>query len=296
MYRQEVCRLTGLTKKALEYYIAQGVVCPALLDNGYRSFSQQDVEWLKKVSVYRKLGISVQQIKLLQQQSNQKDTLRRMVLKKQLYQQNEQKKQQLLLQYCDNNCTWNQLREQVELLEQQQSILQRLLDAFPGYYGVMFSMHFAPFLQEPFKTDEQKQAYLQIVQFLDQLPPLHLSVRLQQYLEEIAGQLSFAQAEKSTAILQQMVEQPEKYLKEHKDEIETYLAIQQSEEYQNFPAYQLQQAMRDFCNSSGYNTVFLPAMQKLSPSYSTYYQKLLAANEILLQQYPILKDEKEKKK
>ena len=59
----EVCKTCALTKKAVEYYIEQGLISPCILENGYRDFSKDDVERLKKISVLRQLGLSVADIR-----------------------------------------------------------------------------------------------------------------------------------------------------------------------------------------------------------------------------------------
>ena len=39
MLINEVAKLSNLTKKAVEYYTEQGLICPNILENGYRDFS-----------------------------------------------------------------------------------------------------------------------------------------------------------------------------------------------------------------------------------------------------------------
>ena len=63
MLIKDVSKITSLTKKAIEYYTEQGLISPVILENGYRDFSKKDVERLKEISVLRKLGISVEEIK-----------------------------------------------------------------------------------------------------------------------------------------------------------------------------------------------------------------------------------------
>lgn len=63
MLINEASRLTNLTKKDIEYYIEQKLVFPNILDNGYRDFSGNDVECLKKIYVFNKLGLSTEEIK-----------------------------------------------------------------------------------------------------------------------------------------------------------------------------------------------------------------------------------------
>ena len=51
MLIHEVCKKCNLTKKAIEYYGEQGLISPAVNENGYRQFSDDDVEKLKKIAV-----------------------------------------------------------------------------------------------------------------------------------------------------------------------------------------------------------------------------------------------------
>ena len=53
MLVNEVCKECNLTKKAVEYYIEQGLIAPSVRENGYRDFCDADVARLKKISVLR---------------------------------------------------------------------------------------------------------------------------------------------------------------------------------------------------------------------------------------------------
>lgn len=63
MLRSEIQEKTGLTRKAIEYYENKDLVKPQKTINGFRNYSQEDLASLKKISVYRKLGLSVYEIK-----------------------------------------------------------------------------------------------------------------------------------------------------------------------------------------------------------------------------------------
>ncbi len=63
MLINEVSKITGLTKKAIEYYMLQGLITPSVLENGYRDYSQENVDQLAKISVLRKLGIGIEDIR-----------------------------------------------------------------------------------------------------------------------------------------------------------------------------------------------------------------------------------------
>lgn len=71
MLRSEIQEKTGLTRKAIEYYENKDLVKPQKTINVFRNYSQEDLASLKKISVYRKLGLSVYEIKkILQDNEN----------------------------------------------------------------------------------------------------------------------------------------------------------------------------------------------------------------------------------
>ena len=61
----EIAEELNITKRAMKYYEEQGLLKVAKDSNGYRNYSEQDVERLRIISVYRKLGISISGIKKL---------------------------------------------------------------------------------------------------------------------------------------------------------------------------------------------------------------------------------------
>lgn len=62
-----VCELTGLTDRSVRYYIEEHLITPAYTENylGRKSFdfSAEDVQLLKNISVFRKFGFSIAEIK-----------------------------------------------------------------------------------------------------------------------------------------------------------------------------------------------------------------------------------------
>lgn len=63
---KEVCVKTGLTEKAVRYYVENGLVTPEeYYQRGrtYREYSEEDIEALKNVSTLRLAGMSVESIK-----------------------------------------------------------------------------------------------------------------------------------------------------------------------------------------------------------------------------------------
>ena len=67
MLLNEIINEVGMTKRAVKYYEEKGLLSVDKDNNGYRNYTAQDVETLKKISVYRKLGISIKDIQSLYQ-------------------------------------------------------------------------------------------------------------------------------------------------------------------------------------------------------------------------------------
>lgn len=63
----EVESLVGITKKNIRFYEAEGLLCPQRnSENGYRNYSQGDVEILRRVKLLRKLGLPIEEIRHIQ--------------------------------------------------------------------------------------------------------------------------------------------------------------------------------------------------------------------------------------
>ena len=60
VYIHEAAELAGTTKKAIEYYCQKGLLNPTFTENGYRDFTEEDVVCLKKITLLRNLGVSVE--------------------------------------------------------------------------------------------------------------------------------------------------------------------------------------------------------------------------------------------
>jgi len=75
---------------------------------------------------------------------------------------------------------------------------------------------------------------------------------------------------------------PEQYIKENRESMERYMQWKQSDEYRESIAYRLSKALQDFQEKSGYNTIFIPAMKRLSPAYRRHHDELIKANHTFL--------------
>ena len=62
---KQVEELVGITSKNIRFYESQGLISPDRSENGYRDYHEKHVETLKRIKFLRKLGVSVEDIRLL---------------------------------------------------------------------------------------------------------------------------------------------------------------------------------------------------------------------------------------
>ncbi|HHY64766.1 MAG TPA: MerR family transcriptional regulator [Clostridiaceae bacterium] len=284
MLIHEVSKITGLTKKAIEYYTLQGLISPKVLENGYRDFDEKDVDRLKKISVLRKLGIGTDDIKSVLDDESGK-SLQAIAIRKELSLQREQTRK-AILDKLSNGMSFPEASAELQALDAGSTIAEKLLEAFPGYYGRYLCLHFARFLGEPIRTEKQQAAYERIISFLDNLPSLDFPDDLKEYPDEMTEYMGTDEINAMNDNLKRVTDDPDSYLSENREMLEQYLKYRQSDEYRNSPAYRIMELTREFFSTSGYNDIFIPAMKELSSSYAEYHKKLEEANEKFLAQYP----------
>ena len=282
MLVNEVCKECSLTKKAVEYYVEQGLIRPEVTENGYRHFSKADVLKLKRIAVLRGLGFSVPEIRSILV-NDDRTPLYNVLNKKEIEIAEMQTKQELIRELAESG-DWEQIERQVKALQSKQSILNRILDKFPGSYGKFMCLHFAPFLSEAITTKEQQEAFETVIRYLDGIS-IAVPSDVQQYLDEIRENADAAVTQSASAALAAAMTDPKKYIHDNKEMLEQYRAVTESEEYKASPAYRLQEYLKQFQSESGYNDVFIPAMQRLSPAYREYHKSLQAANEVFLRHF-----------
>lgn len=309
MLMKELCRRCGLSKKAVEYYEEQGLIRPQTLENGYRNFSEADGDALRKIALLRKLGLSVAEIRQAlgnrasgnQDVGNQtakegdcvSDALDYKALSAAVTARRkaaaQAERQATLLARLAAGESWETIGAELAVMEEEESILQRLEDIFPGYYGRFLRLHFAAFLGEPLRSPAQREAFDVIVNFLDGVSSPDMSPELREMLEAMEApdeSLLAAQSQGMRAALEDW----EGYMAEHREELESYMALRNSEDFRQHPdaqlALRLKEALMAFQRSSGYYDVFIPAMRRLSPRYDAYQHRLADANAAFLAAYP----------
>lgn len=283
MFIHEVCKKCSLTKKAIYYYEKQGLIRPNIGENGYRNYSDEDVSTLKEIFVLRKLGLTISEIKNVLLSSNKAVSLLKykylMDLKREKVME-----QQKCLELLIENYNVDKGIDYIDIhLNRSFTIKEKLIQAFPGVYGIFLSVHFGQFLNEKADTAEKEEAYGKIVDFLDKV---RITREMEKYLESVIPLTDQEVIEKMNMTLLNAVEDIENYIVNNQQEIEEYIKFRNSEDYKSTPAFKLQQLLVEFQKSSGYDEIFVENLKILSPSYLEYSEKLQEANKILLERYP----------
>ena len=278
----EICKLTGLTKKAIEYYQIKGLIKPSILENGYREFTECDVEQLKTIAVLKKLELTVDEIKQVLESKNKNSALMKIKHVKQVQTKAKLERIELIEQMARGE----DIRDRINILEQKCTIKETLLTAFPGYYGRYISFHFGRFLNEPIKTEEQKSMYDLIIKFLDDMEAIDVPEELQEMFREVDSYIDDKVIESMSLNMQTAINDFEVYWENNQESITEYIEFRKSEECKNSLTSKFKDWLKKFGEISGYNDVFIPAMRKLSPSYNEYYEKMLKLNSEIVEKIP----------
>ena len=276
MLLSEVAKQVNLTKRAIKYYEEQGLLHVTKDANGYRNYSEEHLNILKEISVYRKLGIGIADIKKILETRN-------LSLLEQIY---EEKSKNLSEETKELEALKHFLSEQnvdeISAVVDYRTIADALQDMIPGFYGYYFLNHFTPYLQIAITTTEQQQAYEQILSFLDNTKiriPLFLRFSgfvmqhilpkpsLQKQLETIDKQI-YQYLNPTDEEYQRLLEQTRKNVK-----------LRNSFFCKYHPAFISQRRFMRELQNQGYNDIFIPNMIALSPKYKEYHDALTAINK-----------------
>lgn len=194
----EVMKVTGLTKKAINYYEDSGLIKPSSNEeNNYRDYSNSDVDKLKQIATLRRFGLPVSSIK----EALAKPENMYLVFENYMKKLNEEIKNMERCQSILGSCMSNlnekdmdisKVTEEMSLLKGAVEMSQRerhgfmeieLIRIFPGAYGKMLAINFGFFLDEPLDTKEKENAWINMVKILDNTESIFTAKELEEYLE-----------------------------------------------------------------------------------------------------------------
>ena len=278
MQSNEVRKQTGLTRKAIEYYEVQGLVEPSRDENGYRNYSDSDVRILKRINLYRQLGLDLSEIRKIVGVENKKEVLASIVRDKSIRLELDHRRQELLSSLM-SGMSPEDAQKHLRIIETQTSIYERLKRTFPGYLGQSIFISYRPYLQETIDTDEQQEAFDQYIAFLDAMPDLELTPEERKFMDRVSAEISPEMLDDINMAKTAAIENPRQWLEQNKNAISAYARLKNSAEPELLPLLSIQKKLKALMKESGYYEVAIPLLRKMSPAYDEYYRKLLKADE-----------------
>ena len=277
MMIREVQELTGLGRKAIEYYQQKGLIDPAVLENGYRDYSQEEADTLRHIALLRALDVPLEEIRALLSGGKSPGALLR---ERQTDMDLRRRKTRLIEEYAKSGPT-EDLKRKLDALGREESLAKRFFRLLPGYFGQVLLYNFAPFLEEPAANEAQEKAFEEAVSFLDSLPPLLLPPDLAEAAESAAEDLSLDVMLEMQQGKRAALRDPEGWYKEHEEFIKAYGQMKQTEEYRSVPAVRAGERLKAYLTETGYYERFIPLMRRLSPAYDEYCRDLVRAEAVL---------------
>lgn len=275
MLRNEVQEKTNLSRKAIEYYEEKGLVHPKKLENGYRDYSDGDVEVLKKISLLRNVGLSISEIALY---LDSKEEVLASILRRKEHELDICKKRKNVLKLIVKGESVDLINDELAIIEAQETIYDTLIRIFPGYFGQLIFSSYKIFLNESLDKDEEA-AFNEYIKFLDSLPNFELSKEEKDYIEVISSSFDMKTLDDLNKGKLIAIENSKIWLEDNKDYIEVYKEYKNTDEYKNGLMKSIQDKLKKFMQENNYYEKAIPLIRKFSKSYNAYYEKLLKANE-----------------
>ena len=273
MLIKDVCKLCHVTKKALVYYEDKGLISPLIMENGYRDYSQKDIKIIKEICVLRHCGISVSDIKIILLDTNKKTVIKKYQKLNNLHIESYLKMNESLQRLTQNYDIEKEFNHLVEKNDCLLTVREKLILAFPGYYGLFLSLHFGRFLNESIDTKEKHKAYVQMIHYLDHLV---ISQELVDYMKSIFNDKYdiFALEQQIYLDTTNAFHDFENYFKEHQEQLENYIEYKLSDEYKDSLVKKVQEEILIFQKETGYQDNFIENLKILSSSYREYLHQL----------------------
>lgn len=270
MLLNEIVKEVGMTKRAIKYYEEKGLLSVKKDVNGYRNYTKEDVETLKKISIYRKLGICIDDIKKLLETNDKRILL-------DVYHQKLQEKQiheselEALKEYIDDGDP-DKANELLDYETIENAIESMLPEEEWADYLIS---HFKPFLDVRIKTSEQKQALKNILEYCEN------TTLKTPFMMKLGIKLSGGIV-KETRTADEMISYYRDMSEEEYERLKAGVlkgAKLKSGILKYHPSYVAQRRMMKEYQNKGYNDIFIPNLMILSPKYGEYKRALDSVND-----------------
>lgn len=275
MQINEVIKQVDLSKRAIKYYEEAGLLEVAKGENGYRNYTEQNIKTLKEIEIYRKLGISIKDIKVLLE-GDHTELLEAIYKEKSSQLEDAKQEVEALKQFIAKHDV-----EQFYSELDYETVGRAIQEMIPGFYGYFFMNHFMPYLQIQIERPEQQEAYENIIAFWDGVNiKIPLFMRVSSYflykLPKPSLEKMMAQMEVN---LKKYVNVTEADYEALKAQTKRSVKMQRSLLFKYHPAFISKRRFMKRLQDCGYNDIFIPNMMALSPTYKEYREALANIND-----------------
>lgn len=280
MLLNEIAEKVGMTKRAIKFYEEKHLLSVKKDANGYRNYTDEDFETLKRISVYRKLGIGINDIQYILR-TDDKSILIKIYQKKLEEQEIRDAEIKALKLFIEDN----DAVKADEFLDYQ-TINRAIESLIPGEWSNYFIDHFSPFLNIRIKTEEQRQALKNLMEYCDETTIrvpciMKLGIRL-------AGGIK-----NETRSADEMISYYRNMSKEAYEVLKEGVlkgAKLKSGILKYHPSYVAQRRMQKEFQNKGYNDIFIPNLKVLSPLYAEYKNAMDQVNDRICRELGIYYD------
>jgi len=176
-----VSEKTGLTKKAIKYYESEGLINPSKNNsNNYREYTDENIVRLNLIGALRAIDIPTNEIKCLVDGNKNLQNIMKSTLEKITETISNLEKSKLVISSImskdlqDYNNIGEQVKKLRETLEfsitvKKEFICSTILKIFPGNYGKVIVYYYEPFLNITVDNTVKKDAWIKLVEYLDDL-------------------------------------------------------------------------------------------------------------------------------
>lgn len=268
MLLNEVIKKVGMTRRAVKYYEEKGLLSVKKDTNGYRNYTDNDIETLRKISVYRKLEISIKDIKLIFNGNNN--------ILSNIYQQKLREKRlrdeelQALIDFLNGGDA-----AKANLFFDYQTVEKAIESLLPGEWGNYLTDHFSPFLKIKIKTQKQKQAMENLLSYCDNTT-IKVPVLFKMSIK-ISG-ASFFENKTAEELISYYRDMDENRYEVLKEQVKKGVKIK-SGIMRYLPVFLAQRKLQKELQNKGYYDLFIPNLKALSPPYAEYKEAMDSVND-----------------
>ena len=165
---QEAARRAGMTQRAAKFYEEKGLLAVRKGENGYRDYTEADVDLLRRIQAYRKLGVGVPDIRrLLRGEADERALLRALLSQKRAEQNARESELAALEAYLAGLDAGTPDAAALDEALDFVGVAEAMRAQLPGFWGDYVAAHFARYLPAHLETGEQRDAFVRIVAFWD---------------------------------------------------------------------------------------------------------------------------------